>query len=74
MICASALAVIIGLVDAIAVGRLDEQDFRRGNGRRVGQHGTVVAAEIAAEEHLAGDRLRDASRARMPIRADGRRS
>ena len=44
------LAVVVGLVQSIAVGRFDEQDVRGVDRRRVGQHGTAVAAEVAAEE------------------------
>ena len=44
------LAVVVGLVEPIAVGRFDQQDVGRVDRRRIGQDGPAVAAEIAAEE------------------------
>ena len=49
-------AVIVGLVQAIAVGRFEQQDVRLGDRRRIRKHRPSVAAEIAAEQHrLAAD-------------------
>ena len=54
-------AVVVGFVQAIAVGRFDEQDVGLVDRRRIGQHRTAVAAEIAAEQ----DRLAADSHARV---------
>ena len=43
-------AVVVGFVQSIAVGRLEQQDVRGVDRRRIGQHGPVVTAEVAAEE------------------------
>ena len=61
------LAVVVGLVVAVAVGRFDAAGRRRCvDRRRVGQHGPAVAAEVAAEEDgraAAGERHPDEGRA-----------
>ena len=43
-------AVVVGFVQSIAVGRLDEQDVGGVDRRRIGQHGPAVTAEVAAEQ------------------------
>ena len=55
------LAIVVLLVHAVAVGRLDEQVVGLGDHRRIRQHGPVEAAEIAAEE----DRLAAGAHARV---------
>ena len=44
-------AVVVRVVHAIAVGRFDQQVVRFVDHRRIRQHRTIEAAEIAAEEH-----------------------
>ena len=47
-------ALVVGLVQTIAVRRLAQEDVGVGDWLRIGQHRTLVAAEVAAED----DRLR----------------
>ena len=44
-------ALIVGLVNAIAVGRLEQQHVGLRRRRRIGQHRPRVAPEVAAEQH-----------------------
>ena len=65
------LAVVVGLVQPIAVGRFDEQDVgARATGDGIGKHRPAVAAEVAAEQQRPARRC---GSARTPSRADGRR-
>ena len=42
---------VVGLVQPVAVGRLEQQHVGALDRRRVRQHGPAVAAEVAAEQH-----------------------
>ena len=45
--------VVVRVMNAIAVGGLDQQVIRLGHHRRIGQHRTVEAPEVTAEENRA---------------------